>query len=885
MLSRLRSFLRAALGRRRLEDDISTEVAFHVDAYAEDLERAGVPRDEARRRARAELGSVHAMRDAARQARGLWLVDELAQLARDLRTAGRALVMSRSYALLSVLCLGAAIGTNTATFAFVNPLILRPIPVDAPDDLVEVREARRDNPQRESYASYPNFLDWQQHVADVMDLMALRGVSLHVADSRGADRIAGALVSWDLFTVLGVQPALGRGFLEIEDRAGGPPVVLISHAMWQRRYGADPAVIGQSIVVDGVPRTVVGVMPATLSHIALREILRGSQMWVPLGSIDHASLRDERTLAVGARLRDGATLDAARIRLDAVVGQLEHVHPRENEGWIATIAPLSLGFSATTTGMLMTAVGAVGVVLLIACANVANLTLARTSSRRREIATRLALGASRLRVVRQLLGESLLIALASVPVGVALAYLMRALLLGSSGAGTIAELVVIDVHVLVFTIVLAIVASLLSGLLPALLVVGRVQHAAMKDHGRRGVSSGAPGSRSSAVLIVGEVALALTLLVGASLFVQTFHYMLTAEGSFDTSRILTVSIEAGEGDSGAGISPVSLTRDLAGRFHALPDVAAVAAATLMPLRTGGVRTAIVADHTSSRAVDDGQMVLVGHVTSGFFGAIDVPIREGRAFSDTEDRAGAPVAVVNRTMARLLWPGEDALGRRFRRATDQGDARTTVIGVSDDILTWNLSNRPLPTAYLPYAQGSADARQALMLIRTTAEPSRLATSARNVVTSIDPTLRVEVATMTDVHHDTLSRSRTLAGLFVVLGGMALLLGATGVYGVLSHFVSQRTYEIGIRAALGADRRQLVGLFVRQGMAMTFAGVVIGAAGAWMLARVLRRFLFGVTPADPLSFAIATLLIAGVGLAAAYVPARRAATVDPVIAMRE
>jgi putative ABC transport system permease protein len=438
----------------------------------------------------------------------------------------------------------------------------------------------------------------------------------------------------------------------------------------------------------------------------------------------------------------------------------------------------------------------------------------------------------------------------------------------------------IDGPVLLFTIGLAVVTSVLSGLLPVLHVVRGVRGG---PGIREGIGTSGPShNRLGRVLIVGEVALALMLLVGASLFVQSFRNLLTADAGFDTSRILTLNVETTPDDEPTA-SAALRTRDLVERLRALPGVTHAAAANLMPLRDAGVRGIVMADHMRDRP-NESPAVAIGGVTAEFFRVLNVAIAKGRMFTDAEGRARSAVAVVNRTLAERLWPGEEAIGRRFAWSAPAAEVGFTVVGVSDDILTWDLSNRPVATAYVPYA--FVPVSEPTLFLRTSGDPMRLARPARAAVLAADPTLPIlQVSTMTEVQLAALSRNRTLASTFVVLGALALVLGATGVYGVVSSFVSQRTHEMGIRAALGADRRRLIGHVVRQGLSATLVGVALGLGGSVAVARLLRAQLLDVSATDPLSFVgVATLLVM-TGLLASYVPARRAAGVDPLTAIRD
>jgi predicted permease len=811
------------------------------------------------------------------------IVTGLDGIVQDLRYSIRVIVANRAVAGLSILCFSLAIGTNTTVFTFVNGLLLRPVPLASPERLLTLGEVRSNEPLGPGPVSYPNFLDWRERAADVASMAAARTAAFSVADAGGADRYAGAMVSADLFPVLGVAPARGRGFLSSEEEPGAVPAVILSDILWRQRFDGDPSLVGRTISVSGTPRVVVGIMPADLSHVGLPAVLRSARLWIPLAQLERASPRDRRTLTVFARLAPGVSPAAARARLEAIAQSLQSSYPAEDGGWSLAVQPLRLTVSGNTRAMLLMAMGAVTFVLLIACANVANLTLARAAGRRTEIATRLALGASRGRIVRQVLGESLLIAAASVPPGIALAYWGRDLLLGSAASPELATAIPLDARVLLFTIGLALVSSVLSGLVPAVHAVRRLQYDALRGSGRRQAGSGAAHTRLSSALIVAEVALALILLVGASLFVQSFRNLLGAEGGFDTSRILTIGVEFGE-PGGAATGTASRTLgEIVSRLEALPGVTAAAAANLMPLRDGGARTAVVVEGTDT-PLSDPPVVLMGGVTSRFFEVLGVRIVRGRALSEAEAAAGSHVAVINTRMARMFWPGEDAVGHRFRRAEGGAGEWFTVAGVSDDILTWDVSDRPLPTAYVPYSL--VPVREPDLFVRSTGEPSPIAPSARAAIQDIEPGLPVTgIRTMTEVHHVALARQQTLASLFTVVSGIALLLCATGVYGVLSWFVSQRTSEIGIRAALGADRRALVGLFVRQGMIVVFEGIALGLVGAWALARLIRGRLYDVSATEPVRFVALALLLAAVALVAIYVPARRAAAVDPLVAIRE
>ena len=789
------------------------------------------------------------------------------------RSACRSLATQRGPVLLALLCLSVAVGTNTAVFSIVNGLLLRDLPVREPGRLVLIQERSRENPESARPLSYAAFQWVTPQVHDVADVAAERGAGLRISDAGGAtEREPGSFVSWNLFEVLGVAPMLGRNFVADDDRAGAAPVALVSYTLWQRRYAGDPSLLGRTIVVNGRARTVVGVMPQALAHPGLRS-LAGARVWIPLGQID-ARARDQAALHVLGRLRDGVTAAAAQARLDAIPALTA-----EPDQVVWSLDALRVGFSAATQATATLIMCAVGFVLLMACVNVANLTLARMAARGHELATRLALGATRPRLILQLVSESLIVALASLPVGILLANWGRTLLLGPSASPELYEATSIDATVVLFSIGLAVLASVLAGLLPAAHAVRRLQVDLLRAAGRTDATSGPRHSMLSRVLVGVQVSLTVILLVGAGVFFKSFRVTLRAEGGFDTSRILSIAVETTE--DGAQPDGRSLQRlfTILERVEGVTSVEHVAAATLTPLRDAGVRTGVEIGSPARRETPPA--ILVGGITSGFFDVLGIPIVQGRGLTPVETRSQAPVAVINRRMAQRFWANENPIGQRFRRLSS--NTWFTVVGVSESILNWDISDRPQPTAYVPI--GHVPESEPRIFLRTAGEPMLAAQPARAAIHEASPDTPVlGVLTMTEVHHMALSRHQTLGRLLAALGGIALLLGAAGLYGVLSYFVTHRTVEIGIRAALGADARSLVRMFVWQGIAVTALGLAAGVPAAWGVTRVLRGRLYNVSPPDAGIFAGTTVLLLVVAFVAAWFPARRAAAVDPLDALR-
>ncbi len=801
-------------------------------------------------------------------------------LIHDIRSGTRSLSSSPGFVLLSVVCLGIGIGANTTVFSVVNGVLLQPLPFIESNRLVAFNEIRRENPLDVEPVSYPNFRDWQEQGAAIAEMAAMRTRSVTVSDAQHTERHPGALVTWNFFPLLGIQPLVGRGFRQDDDRADAGEVVLLSEVLWQERYEGNPAAIGRSVIVDGRPHTIVGIVPR-FAHPGLPGSLRAARIWIPLTPNEHQSRRDQRSMAVYARLAAGVRHDLAATRLAAIAQTLEIDHI-ENQGWGVGVQPFAIPLSPTNRGMIVLMIGAVSFVLLIACANAANLTLARATTRRREMAIRTALGASRGRILRQLLTESLIVGVLSAPVGLILASWGVDLLRRASAEQANNIVLSIDGRALTFTMGLAILTSLLSGLAPALHAIRDEARDALIETGRASTVS-RPQKHLRNLLVVGEVALSLVLLVVASLFMRSFMNLLQAEGGFDTSSIMSLRFEMPEHRYDSPDAMVRRVEDVVARIGWLPGVESVAASNLTPLRGGGNRSTVILEGTGNTTAET-VTILYGGVTFQFFETLNVPLVRGRSFTDAEARTRSAVAIVNRRMADRLWPDQDVLGRRFRLAADPSGVWFTVIGISRDVSNWDLSNRPLPSAYLPYSHvAAADPR---VLIRTTGDPMLTAGPARAAIRAADPALPVfAVQSMAEVHRLSFWRQELLGLLLTIFGAIAMLLAVVGVYGVMSYVTSQRTREIGVRMALGAERRDVVRLIVWEGMALILGGIGLGLAGAFGAMRVIRGQLYEVSPSDPFSFAGVALLLAGVGLVASYAPAYRAAGVDPVASLRD
>ena len=661
-----------------------------------------------------------------------------------------------------------------------NGVLLQPLPFIESNRLIALNEIRRENPLDVEPVSYPTFRDWQEQGAAIAEMAAMRPRSVTVSDAQHTDRQPGALVTWNFFPLLGIQPIAGRGFRQDDDRAGAVSVVLLSEVLWQERYAGNHAAIGQSVIVNGRPHTIVGIVPR-FAHSGLPGSLRAARIWIPLTPIEHQSRRDQRSMAVYARLAAGVRLDLAATRLAAIAQTLETDHV-ENQGWGVGVQPLAIPLSPTNRAMIVLMIGAVSFVLLIAGANAANLTLARATSRRREMAIRIALGASRGRILRQLLTESLIVGVLSAPVGLVLASWSVDLLRRAAAEQANNIVLAIDGRVLAFTMGLAILTSLLFGLAPALHAIQDAPRDALIETGRDS-TVGRSQKHLRNLLVVGEVALSLILLVVASLFVRSFMNLLQEDGSFDTSRIMSLRFEMPEHRYDSPDSIVRRVEDVVARIGALPGVESVAASNLTPLRGGGNRSTAILEGTANTTAET-VTILYGGVTSRFFETLNVPLVHGRSFTDGEARTRSAVAIVNRRMADRLWPNQDSLGKRFRLAADATGVWFTVIGISRDISNWDLSNRPMPSAYVPYAHVAAvDPR---VMIRATGDPALTAGPARAAIRAADAALPVfAVQSMAEVHRLSFWRQELLGLLLTIFGAIAMLLAVVGVYGVLSY----------------------------------------------------------------------------------------------------
>ena len=799
---------------------------------------------------------------------------------RDIRYAVRSLVLDRGISTIVILCLALGIGVNATLFSVVDGVLIQSLPFAEPDRLLVLQETSERRGIRDAGVAYPTLRDWQERSTMFASMAATSGSSIALSDGAEAERFAGALVTWTMFPILGVNPVMGRHLRAEDDRPGAEPVVILSHEVWQRRYQSDPQIIGRRVTVNGKPHTVVAVMPIGFSFP------ENQKVWIPLGPTAETNPRTARNLFAFGRLKPGVTVAQARAEMVSMAATLETQYPVTNEGWSAITRPLSDEFIPDDVRLvLLTMMGAVTIVLLIACANVANLMLARASGRQREFCVRAALGAGRAKLIKQLLTECVLLGLASAPLGLAIAYLGVWLLDNAVPPGMVPYYIhwEISPRVITYTLGVSALTGLVFGLAPAL-QAGRLNlQEALRD-GARGSGQSGRRARLRNGLVVLEVALSLVLLVGASLFVRSFLNLQSASPGFDTAPLLTARFFMIGDAYATAEQKAQRVEDVMRRIESLPGVTTAFASNFVPLDAGGGSGHAIVD---GRAVPKGEepTILYTAVTPHLYKTMNLPLLKGRDFTNAEGAGRTPVAVINDTMAKKLWPGTDAVGRRFRLVETEPEEWFTVIGVAPDIRMFDMDDDTpdFSVAYVPYR--FSNFANIGVTIRAAGDPALLATAVRTSIRESDPGLPIfGLRTMEDLRREGFWQFRLFGFMFGIFGAAALFLAGVGVYGVLSFSVSQRTQEMGVRIALGAKQSDVLGLVVRQGVTLAAIGVVVGLIGAFGITRVIASLLYNVTPTDPLSFGGVALFLALIAVVASYLPARRATNVDPIIALR-
>ncbi|HKM90116.1 MAG TPA: ABC transporter permease [Candidatus Acidoferrales bacterium] len=882
--ARFRSWLRATLERARMEREMDAEFRFHIEKHAEELMRGGLPREEAQRRARIEFGGIDPTKEACREARGAGLVESFAH---DMSYGLRMLRKNPGFASLAVMTLALGIGATTAMFSLVNAALLRALPYREPERLVYVWEPNPHIPGVPLEAWGPfngDFYDWKKQSQSFTRLALFTTDRMNLSVAGEAARVCGSRVTGEFFQVLGISPELGRAVEAEDDQPGKGQVAVISHALWQSLFGADRGVLGRELLLNARQYRIIGVMPAGFAFPHGTESLettgKATEVWVPwaMTAQERASRDDDPGTAIG-RMRPGVSVPQVQAEMSAITARLDPLHPPPLRGSEAAVRAFDVSITGASRRALLIFMAAVVLVLLIACSNVASLVLARANARTLEINVRTALGASRMRLVRQLLAESLCLAGAGGIVGVVAAYFsVRFLILMHPGNIPRIDETSIDGRVLLFTVCASLATVLLFGLLPALTASRCNLSEVLKSSGRRSVKGTAV--RLQRRLMIGEVALTFVLLAGSGLLIRSFQRLQSVDKGFVPSSTVTMNIQLDARYNRPELQD-AFFRKLIDRTRALPGVEEAAAITYLPLG-GGESISLL--EVEGHPFDEKMFFEDRAITPRYFAAMGTPLVGGRAFTD-DDAIGRPrVAIVSQNFARKYFPGQDAVGKRFHYRDDNPKPTwLTIVGIVGDVRQANLESAPPMEIYTPLWQTSADSVS--VVARSSLGTGEVASAMRSVVRDLDPAVAVaDVRTMSQLVSEATAERRFQTILLTAFGAVALFLSLVGLYAVMAYSVEQRTGEIGIRMALGAQRSSVMRLVLKQGFHLALAGIGLGFACAWGLTRTMSSLLFEVKPTDAPTFFGVAVLFGGVALAACYMPARRATRVDPMVALR-
>ncbi len=880
ILPRLVSLRRNLRGGAAADGDLDEELRAHVEMLAQEKIAAGLDPDAARREALIETGGIEQVKESVREVRAGAFLSSVLQ---DVRYGMRTLARTPGFTAAAVLALALGIGASTAIFSVVDAVLLRPLPYRDPDSLAVVLHRGR-NP-----VSAPNFRDWQKESRSFQAMGAAQGWQPNLIGGERPERVEAVRMTSEILPFLGVRPLLGRVFASGEQEPGKEHEVVLSHAIWQRRFGADRRIVGESINLDGEPYTVIGVMPREFQFPPFWQ--RGAQLWAPLALGSQNASRDGNSLRIFARLKPDVSLGSAQAEISAVTARLEKEFPGSNRE--VTVRSLQETVVGHVRPALFVLLAAVAFLLLIACGNVAHMLLARAAARQKEVAVRTAIGASRGRLVRQFLTESLILALAGGGAGVVLALAATRVIasirpLGIPGIESLA----IDGRVLAFSLAVSIATGVAFGLVPALQSSRRDLSDTLRE-GERGSTEGRGKNRLRNILVGSEFALALVLLVAAGLMIRTFVALQAVDPGFDPNHVLSMVVSVSGSPSAAPGRRAVFYPRVAERVRGLPGVRAASFINHLPLAGDiwGFPFSIEGRPAPPRG--DTPSAAYRVVLPGYFATMRLPLLRGRDVAES-DRLGAPgVIIVNEWLANRYWPGENPVGRRMALGGGAEPEWLTVIGVAKNAVRSDWAAPPEAEIYRPYLQARSylegrffAVEYMTLIVATSGDPAAAAGPVRSAIQSLDPSVTVsEIQTMEHAVDDANAQSRFYLLLLGTFAGAALILAAVGIYGVMSYVVSRRTHEMGIRMALGAQRGHLLRLVVRQGMLVALAGAAAGLAGALALTRLMAGLLYKVPPTDLATFASVTGVLTAVALAATWIPARRATRIDPMTALRE
>ena len=873
-LSNLLRRWRALIHKGEMEHELDEEMQFHLERDIEQKIKSGMSPEEARYAALKSFDRLDQSKEESRDARGVTFIENVL---RDASYSVRVLLKSYAFTIVVILTLALGIGANTAIFSFANGILLRPLPYPQSDRLVSLDETALKRGIESMSVSFPNFLDWREQNKVFEDIGVYFGTSRFSLSGAGEPiEIRGSYISHGLLEILRISPQLGRTFTANEDRPDEDAVVILGYDLWQRNFGGDASILGRKIMLNNRARTVIGVMP---KDFRFPEI---SELWAPLALTTKDFTRTDHGLSSIARLKDGVTVTEAQAEMHTIASRIEAQNPVTNEGLGVKVISLHQSLAGDYREALLVLLGVVGCVLLVACVNVANLMLARASARQKEFALRAALGAGRWRIVRQLLIESLLLAIAGGALGFALSLWALHLLLTAIPIDLPFWMNFgIDLRVLGFTIGITLLTGLIFGAAPAL-QTSRVDLNDTLKEGGRGTVGGRGRSRS--LLVVTEIALSLVLLVGAGLMIRSFLRLQRVNIGLEAKNVLTTSFFLPQAKYREGDQRAAFYKQLIERVRALPGVEAVSATATVPLSGSGWGRSLTVEGYPILPVGQAPMIQHTVVTPGYFRTMGIPLLSGRDFADADAKGAPGVTIVDERLARQYWPNENPVGKRIRFGPpEDNEPWHTVIGVVGTVRHQRMQEDTRQSVYLPHLQIPVGGLA--LMTRTSTDPGELSGAIRREAAQLDPDLPVSrIATMEEVVAKSIWQPRLYATLFAVFAGGTLVLALIGIYGVMAFLVQTRTHEIGVRMALGATARDVFKLIVGRGMKLTAIGVAIGIGGAAALTRLMHGLLFNTSATDPFTFILIPLLLAIAAFLACYIPARRAAKVDPLVALR-
>ena len=884
-LREITSRIHGLFAHRDIDADLEDEFAAHLDLLTQENIRRGMPRREAHYAARREFGGVEQIKETYRERRGLPMLETLMQ---DLRYGARMLVKNPGFTAIALLTLALGIGANTAIFSVVNSLLLTPPHYKQPDRLVMMWEQRPSGNWFQGTVSPANYFQWQDHntVFDQIGVMYDDHVTL-TGDDSDPEQIPYQGVSANLLSMLGINPAIGRTFSAEDAVPRKNDVVILSFGLWQRRFGGDRNVIGKKIQLDGQPCTVIGVMPRGFQLFIKRGSFTGDQaeLWAPIPFTERARVPRGRYLLAVGRLKPGVTVGQAQLQMDSISIALEKQWPDFDKGWGVQLVPLKEQLVGNLRRPLVILLSAVAFVLLMGCTNVANLLLGRAAGRQREIAVRLAMGADRMRVIRQLLTESLLLSAFGGAAGLLLAVVGTKALIALGPKNMFAGTpVIVDWRVLAFTMIVSLGTGILFGLGPSLVALSADVNKTLKEGGRDS-SSGRGGNRLRAALVIAELSLAVVILVGAGLCLRSFYLLNSVNPGFNPRSLLTMKLLLPNASYKEDAKKIAFFHQLRDRIAALPGVISASADSWLPFTTLGAATGFQIEGQTKLSDADQPVTDVRVVEPDYFHTMGIPLVAGRDFNEQEASVQSHVIIINKALATGYFHGESPIGKRITVDMGGNTAKfpSVIVGVVGDVKHEGLNTIAGPMIYWPHPELPFPFMT--FVIRTTGNPLALTGSIRQNVKQLDPGLPVsDIATMEQRMSDSLAESRFSTLLLGIFAVVAIVLATVGIYGVTSYAVTARQHEIGIRMAIGAQPTDVERMFFRRGIALTLTGLGLGLIASFALTRLMAGLLFGITSRDPLTFIVMATLLLTVAMLACYIPARRATRVDPLVALR-